>query len=444
MATHPTPFTAFVFGSSSSSSGPPISSTSPGAPFPFKPPAFLDAPTEKTESKEEITFHFEAAPSTAIALENEAKLVSTYELFLPPDDCKREIREQLARYVEGCSKAILQLKEEHRHLKRQWEDEKEDKMDHGDSDLHRWLFDTYAKELPKCKIRLGEVRRVINRQNAAMRKSLELLDIVIQEVLTIEAYTVKGGPKTKPGFELFKAYLAPHGFDKDEAISRRTKRPVFRKRTTGFGGDLKTPEKNQYVMDDRGVITPRFVYAFKSSEACEDLSKGKELRGRYADGGKRNVYKVDEYVSKKIPEFRIGDEMTDEQYLFVCQEYGSSREQQRGVSLAATEKKIPSNQGTAFENSDSIKLKIDLAEMPEKEANVFNLYSPEAQERHTRGFRNRNEKLNRTFSAEQAKEHTDASTRKNREVICRKVPWSAVANQTEVRDALDSRKRRKR
>ena len=216
-------------------------------------------------------------------------------------------------------------------------------------------------------------------------------------------------------------------------------RPVYVKKR----GILSEQEKH-YVKDHFRRFTRRYAYVEKPWDVFEILLRDQALRGKNVpdlggDPRKKNASVAQKYdFAESVHDHA---RMSIRELAFVNQEDGSTV--QRGLPLGSTPKALHGNEGYRFGRFDGVLLQVDLARISEHEDYLLlNLYCFDAQritaQNPTLGLITYNVRAKEAgivrkgvkakASAEQSKEHTDASTQKNRELLLLTLPLSAISS----------------
>jgi len=238
----------------------------------------------------------------------------------------------------------------------------------------------------------------------------------------------------------------------DKIAVTNAQRDVFQKKQ--FPGLYEHP--TQYVQDDDGIFTRRYAVMHKRRSALKNLLEFGYLKGRFAYNGATptgmnetaalaldpNVYKVQSFEAKQVPDFKAGDTLNTRQMLHVHQELGSgdsargmcltscsiSQDQLQGSAWKANLKTMYANPGPAFGNDDTtVLVLVDLAKVPTGKELLYNLYRPDAQEKAQAV------KLSTGSGVFPGNAHMLDSVSKNREVFLRVLVPSFVVNYEEVK-----------
>ena len=193
----------------------------------------------------------------------------------------------------------------------------------------------------------------------------------------------------------------------------------------------------EYVRDHFGRYTRRFAFIEKPWDVFLILLESGSLRGKAVGELKGDPFSKTGTVRLKydFPESGQNPQMSVRELAFVNQEDGSTT--QRALALGSTSNSLHGNEGYRFGKLNGVIIKIDLARIPENNDHLLvNLYCYEAQEgpvnTQTLGldtftFNYKKQVRDKPrFNALQTKQHTDTSTKKNRELMLLQLPLFAV------------------
>jgi hypothetical protein len=166
------------------------------------------------------------------------------------------------------------------------------------------------------------------------------------------------------------ATFLPHLVDPNQ-ISEQT-RTMFSK--LGKSG-------KEYVADNRGIPTSRFVYVEKNYYQFMQFLETLTMEGRYqlfhkAVGRKPDLLSPGSGFAAKQVCMTVPDRLTLPQLGVMHQMMGNGP-QQRGVSLTSTSRigAVFSNEGDPFREYDGVRIKVDLSKVP-KDVMLLNHYAP--------------------------------------------------------------------
>ncbi|MBC8999049.1 hypothetical protein IAI51_21205 [Pseudomonas sp. N40(2020)] len=238
--------------------------------------------------------------------------------------------------------------------------------------------------------------------------------------------------------KMFDILTGDDAFERVVGEGEGLTRPVYVKKP----GILSEPEKH-YVKDHFGRFTRRYAYVEKPWDVFEILMttgilRGKNLPGLDDDPRKKTASVVQKYQFGESADDPL--RMSVRELAFVNQEDGSTV--QRGLPLGSTPKPLHGNEGYRFGRFDGVLLQVDLARIPMQEDYLLlNLYCFDAQrstaQNPTLGLITYNIRRKGDGSvvrkgdkpkatALESKEHTDASTQKNRELLLLTLPLAAI------------------
>lgn len=350
--------------------------------------------------------------------------------------------------------AILEAKKQQRKSKEDWERTKNEQMNalKDESERQAYLFKTYVPTLRTIGVSKALLQTELNKLKLGtsfkdLTKEVEpkvawgQLDPDWTKIEDGWQYQLKTRNVTIP---LVHFLMGSAAYEIVIKQGEGVERPVYKKKLGPFSENTDyTKGPNEYVKDDNGFFTRRYAYGYKTLGACQFMMKGDEaLKGRYAAKG-ADVKSIDADLRTMYTLPGDKKSLTKEEMLFVNQEKGSG-DQQRGMCLSSSPNKtIHGNKGEtfAFDNDTdkpNILLKVDLAQVPLNQEQLFNLYSQEAQTK-TIGISGTKPKSKGggTFTAAWAKEHTDTSTAKNREIFLLQLSKKQVVNQQEVLQEIE-------
>lgn len=344
---------------------------------------------------------------------------------------------------------VLEVKKSQRKRKDDLERTKNDTMSSTASEIKRqeYLFKTYVPQLRTIGVSKAALEPAIS--------NLKLADLFKERCKTVEpkfvwllapAWTqVDQGLKLQLAVSgvkitLLHCYMGASAYEISIEKGTGVQRAVYKKKLGPFSdGTDYTSGPNEYVKDDNGCFTRRYAYGYKTLSACKYLmeTEGAALKGRYAQT--QDIKSIDKDLRRMYTLPNTKQALSKEEMLFVNQEKGSG-DQQRGICLSSSPNKvIHGNKGETFafdkeSNKANILLKVDLAQVPEGDEQLFNLYSQEAQTK-TIGIEG-TKPTGEKFSAAWAKQHTDTSTAKNREIFLRELKKSQVGNAEQVQQDI--------